>query len=305
MIVPFPAGAAMDVIGRLVAERMRSTLGQPIIIENVSGADGSVGTGRAARARPDGYSINLGAKATHVMNAGFYSLQYDTLADFVPVAPLVMFGFLLFARQTMPAKDLTELVAWMRANPNRASTAFTNVGTRLLSAFFQKETRTQFTLVPYRGLPAAVQDLAAGQVDLLFGTPDQLPLTRAGSIKAYAVTSEIRLAIAPDVPTFLEMGLPTLSHTDWFGLFAPKGTPKDIVARLHATILEALADPTLRSRLLELGFEVFPRDKQNPEAFAAMMRADVDKWWPIIKESGIRQSESRLQPVGHGLKCGD
>jgi tripartite-type tricarboxylate transporter receptor subunit TctC len=311
MIVPYPGGAPMDVIGRVVAEQMRKSLGQAIIIENVSGADGSIGTGRAARARPDGYSISIGSMATHVMNAGFYSLQYDTLVDFLPVTPLIRLPFILFARKydtlvdflpvtplirlpfilfarkTMPPKDLNELIAWMSANPD-ASIAITNVGIRLLSAFFQKETGTQFTLVPYRGLPAAVQDLAAGQVDFLFGTPDQLPLMRAGSIKAYAVTTDTRLAIAPDVPTFIEMGLPTLSYTDWIGLFAPKGTPKDMVAKLHTATVEALADPAVRTRLVELGFEVFPRDQQNPEAFAARIRTDADKWWPIIRASGIR-----------------
>jgi tripartite-type tricarboxylate transporter receptor subunit TctC len=288
MIVPFPGGAPMDVIGRVLAERIRKSLGQAIIIENVSGADGSIGSGRAARARPDGYTISLGAKATHVMNGAFYALQYDVLNDFAPVTPLVTFPFLLFARKTMPPKDLNESIAWLKANPNRASTAFTNNGIRLLTAFFQKETGTQFTLVPYRGLPAAAQDLAAGQIDLLWGTPDQLALMRAGNIKAYAVAGGARLAVAPDIPTLAEMGLPALSYSDWIGLFAPRGTPRDIIGRLNAATVDALADPAVRSGFFDLGFEVFPRERQTPEALAAMQKADVEKWWPIIKEFGIR-----------------
>lgn len=288
MIVPFPGGAPMDVIGRLVAERMRKSLGQPIIIENISGADGSIGTGRAARARPDGYTIDLGFRGSHVLNTMFYSLQYDPLTDFVPVTPLVTVTFLLFSRKTMPPKDLKELMAWLKANPNRASTAFTNNGTRLLAAFFQKETGTQLNLVPYRGLPAAAQDLAAGQIDLLWGTPDQLALMRAGNIKAYAVAGDARLTAAPDIPTFTEMGLPALSYSDWVGLFAPRGTPRDIIGRLNAATVDALADPGVRSGFIDLGFEVFPRERQTPEALGALMKADAEKWLPIVKEFGFK-----------------
>jgi tripartite-type tricarboxylate transporter receptor subunit TctC len=288
MIVPYPAGAPMDVIGRLIGERMRGTLGRPVIIENVSGADGSIGTGRAARSRPDGYTIDLGSLGTHVLNGAYYSLQYDPLSDFVPVTPLVTSAFVLFARQTMAAKDLHELIGWLMANPNRASAAITNVGIRALAGFFQKQTGTQFTLVPYRGLPAAAQDLAAGEVDLLFGTPDQLPLMRAGNIKAYAVTSSTRLAMAPEIPTFAEMRLPALSYYEWVALFAPKGTPRDIIGKLHAAAVEALADPATKSRLVELGFGVFPRENQTPEALGAQMKADAEKWWPVIKGLGIK-----------------
>jgi tripartite-type tricarboxylate transporter receptor subunit TctC len=288
MIVPYPGGAPIDVIGRVLAERMRPSLGQPVIIENVSGADGSIGTGRAARARADGYTIDLGAMATHVMNGAFYSLQYDPLNDFAPITPLVTFPFILFARKTMVPNDLRELIAWLVANRNRGSVAFTNSGIRLLASFFQRETNTRLTLVPYRGLPAAAQDLAAGQVDLLFGTPDQLPLMRAGSIKAYAITGSTRLAIAPEIPTFAETGLPTISYAEWIGLFALKGTPRDILDRLHATAIEVLADPAVRSRFIDLGFEVFPPERQIPETLSAMMKSDAEKWWPLVKEFGIK-----------------
>jgi len=288
MIVSAAAGSATDLIGRLVAERMRASLGQPVIIENVGGTDGSIGVGRVARARPDGYTIDIGFQGNHVLNGAFYSLPYDVLKDFGPISPLVTFSNVLFARKTVPAKNLNELIAWLKANPNKASAAVTAVGPRLLSAFFQKETGTQFTLVPYRGNAPAVQDLAAGQIDLWFGGPEQLPLMRAGSIKGYAVTSDKRLAVASDIPAFAELGLPTLSFSAWFGLFAPKGTPKDTIERLNGAAVEALADPAVRSRLAELGYEAFPRGEQTPEALAAMQRAVAEKWWPIIKELGIK-----------------
>jgi tripartite-type tricarboxylate transporter receptor subunit TctC len=281
MIVPFAAGGTSDVIGRVVAERMKGSLDEPIIIENVSGADGSIATGRAARARPDGYTIDLGSIGTHVLNGVLYSLQYDVLNDFAPISPLVTTPFFLFARKAMPAKDLPELISWLKANPNRASAAIVGTTVHLTTAFFQKETGTQ------GGAPAA-QDLVAGQIDLAFLTPDQLPLMRAGNIKAYAVTSDTRLAVAPNIPTFAEMGLPALSLSPWAGLFAPKSTPRDIVGKLNGATVEALADPAVRSRLVGLGFEVFPRERQTPEALAALQRTDAEKWWPIIKELGIK-----------------
>jgi len=188
----------------------------------------------------------------------------------------------------MPAKNLNELITWLKANPNKASMGVTAVGPRLLAAFFQKETGTQFTLVPYRGNAPAAQDLAAGQIDLWFGGTEQLPLMRAGSIKAYAVTRDKRLAVASDIPTFTEMGLPTLSFSAWFGLFAPKGTPKDAVEKLNSAAVAALADAGLRARLADLGQEIFPRDQQTPEALRALQKAEIAKWWPIIKEAGIK-----------------
>jgi tripartite-type tricarboxylate transporter receptor subunit TctC len=288
MIVPATAGGPTDVLGRIVAERMRASLGQPIIIENATGADGSIGVGRAARARPDGYTIDLGSSSTHLLNGAFYSLQYDVLNDFVPILALGETAFILFAKQGMPAKDLRELIGWLKVNPNKASVGVASAGPRLVAAFFQKETGTQFALVPYRGNAPAVQDLAAGQIDLFLGTSNELPLMRAGSIKAYAVTSDTRLAVAPDIPTFTEMGLPVVSYSSWVALFAPAGTPKDIIGALNAAAVEALADPALRSRFADLGLEVFPRERQTPEALAALQKADAAKWWPIIKEFGIK-----------------
>ena len=288
MIVPFPAGGPTDVIGRVVAERMTKSLRQPIIIENIGGADGSIGTGRAARARADGYTVNLGLMGTHALNGALYSLQYDVLNDFTPISPLVTIPIVLFARKTISAKDLNEMVAWLKANPNKASAARVTAATHLLFASFQKETGTQFTLVPYRGTAPAMQDLVAGQIDLVFTTPEQLALVRAGSIKAYAVTSDTRMAVAPDIPTFGEMGLPALSYSSWFGLFAPTGTPSDIIGKLNGTVVEALADGVVRSRIDDLGFEIFPREKQTPEALAALQKDAAEKWWPIIKAANIK-----------------
>ena len=284
MIIPFAAGSASDVIGRIVTEPMRVSLGRPIIIENVSGAGGSIGTGRAARASPDGYTIELGVQSSHVLNGALYSLPYDVLNDFTPILPLVTTPVVLYARKTMPAHDLNELIAWLKVNPNNASAGFTTVGFRLLTVMFQKETGTQFTLVPYRGL--ATPDLVAGQIDMAFGPLTDLPLMRAGSIKAYAVTSETRSPTASDIPSFGEMGLPAISY--WFGLFAPKGMPKDIVGKLNAAAVEALAEPTVQSRLVDLGLEIIPRERQTPEALGALVKADAEKWWPIIKELGIK-----------------
>jgi tripartite-type tricarboxylate transporter receptor subunit TctC len=267
---------------------MRKSLAQPIIIENIGGAAGSIAAGRIARAKPDGYTIDLGFLGNHVLNGALYSLQYDVLNDFAPISPLVTAPVFLFARNTIPAKDLNELIAWLKANPNKASMGVVAVGARLINEWFREETGTQYTLVPYRGNAPAAQDLLGGQIDLFFGQPDVLALARAGSIKAYAVTSETRSALAPELPTFAELGLRKISWSGWDGLFAPKGTPKEIVGKLNAAAIEALADPAVRSRLIDLGFEIFPREQQTPEVLGTLVKADAEKWWPVIKAAGIR-----------------
>jgi tripartite-type tricarboxylate transporter receptor subunit TctC len=289
MIVPFPAGGPTDALGRVIADRMKVSLGQSVIIENISGADGSIGTGRVARAKPDGYTIELGIRGTHVLNGALYSLSYDVLNDFAPILPLVTSPAVVLARKTMPASDLRQLIAWLRGNPGKATMGIYTIGSRIMIAAFEKETATRFTLVPYRGTAPAIQDLMAGQIDLLLDSPVQLPLVRAGSIKAFAVTSDTRLALAPDVPTGGEMGLPAISSfTAWFGLFAPRGTPKDIIGKLNGAAVEALSDPAVRSRLADFGMEIFPREKQTPEALGALVKADAEKWLPLIKEFGIK-----------------
>jgi tripartite-type tricarboxylate transporter receptor subunit TctC len=210
------------------------------------------------------------------------------LNDFVPISPLVTFPNVLFAAKTMPAADVNELIASLKAHPGKASAGVGSVGLRLSTVFFQRESGTQFTLVPYRGVAPAMQDLLAGQIDMLFTGPDQLPVMRAASIKAYAVTSDKRMAAAPDIPTFREMGLLTLSYTSWGRLFAPKGTPRDIIDKLNAAAVEAVADPAVRSRFADLGFEIFPRAQQTPEALASLAKVGAEKWLPIIKELGIK-----------------
>jgi tripartite-type tricarboxylate transporter receptor subunit TctC len=290
MIVPLAAGGGLDATGRVLADRMRRSLGQPVIIENVTGGDGNIATARAARARPDGYTIEIGNLSTHALNGAFYSLSYDVLKDFVPISPIVTFSGVYYARKTLPAKDLQELIAWLKANPTKASSGIYSGGSRLISEHFQKETGTQFTLVPYRGLAPVLQDMAAGQIDIcLSGLPAFLPLVRAGSIKAYAVTSERRLAAAPEIPTVGELGLPRLSYPPfWFGLFAPKDTPKDIISKLNAAVVDALTDAATRSRLVDLGEEIIPDDQRTPEALHALQEAVIKKWRPLIREFGIK-----------------
>jgi tripartite-type tricarboxylate transporter receptor subunit TctC len=289
LIVPIAAGGAADTLARVIAPNMTKSLGQNVIIENVPGADGSVGTGRVARARPDGYTIGWGFLGTHVFNGGYYSLPYDVLSDFTPISPLVANPQLLLARKTLPPNDLIELIAWLKANPNKATAGRPTVPNHLLTALFRKQTGTQFTIVPYRGAAPGFQDLLAGQIDLFIAAPTaSLPLVQAGNIKAFAVTADMRMAMAPDIPTFVEMGLPGLSYSEWAALFAPKGTPADIVGKLNVAAVEALANPSVRSRIADLGSEIFPREQQTPEALAAIQRADAEKWWPIIKEFGIK-----------------
>jgi tripartite-type tricarboxylate transporter receptor subunit TctC len=288
MIVPLAAGSSLDVVGRLVAERMGTALGQPIIVENVPGADGSIGVGRVARARPDGYTIEFGFLAANVLNGAYYSLSYDLLGDLAPISPVAAAAFVLYAKASLPAKDLKELIAWLRANPNKASAGVSTVGYRIVMALFQKESGTRFTLVPYRGFPQEMQDLVAGRIDFFFDGAIQLPLMRARNMKTYAVTSNARLVQAPDIPTFSEMGLPSVSYSTWLALFAPKNVPKEIVAKLNAAAVEALEDQAVRSRFVDLGYEVFPRERQTPEALNALRKADAEKWWPIIKELGTR-----------------
>ena len=286
MIVPFPAGGPIDATGRIVAEGMRPSLGQPVIIENVSGASGSIGTGRVARAEPDGYTFGIGYLGTHVFNGAAFQLPYDLLTDFEPVSLLVANPLLIVARKTMPAADLRELIAWLKANPGKASQGTSGVGgtSDVAGIFFQKKTSTHFQLVPYRGAAAMMQDLLAGQIDLMIDfAANSLPQVRAGTITAYAVTAPTRLPAAPDIPTVDESGLPGLYVSAWQGIWAPKGTPKDVVGRLNTAVVAALADPLVRRRLADLGQEIYPRDQQTPEALHALQQAEIKKWWPIIK----------------------
>jgi len=291
LIVPFAAGGPLDAMARILSERMRVSLGQPVIIEIVTGAGGSIGFGRVARAAPDGYTFGLGMWSTHVVNGVIYNLPYDVRSDFEPISLLVQNADLIVGKSALPADDLKGLIAWLKANPDKATWGTQGVGgpSHVGGILFQQLTGTRFGFVPYRGLAPAMQDLVAGQIDLVLPPPDiALPQIRAGKIKAYAVTAKNRLAAAPEIPTVDEAGLPGFYFSVWTAFWAPKGTPKDIVAKLNAAVVESLADPAARARFSELGQEVFPREQQTPEALAALHKAEIDKWWPILKAANIK-----------------
>jgi len=291
MIVPFAAGGSGDTIARIVGERLRVALGQPVIIENVAGASGSIAGARVARTPGDGYTLIQGNWATHVLNGAIFTLQYDLLNDFQPISLLATESLIVVSRKTLPASDLRELIAWLRANPDKASAGTGGGGSvgHVAGVFFQKETGTRFTFVPYRGVGPAMQDLVAGQIDLMFDTAaNSLPQVRAGNVKVYAVTSASRLPDAPDIPTAGEAGLPGFLFSNWRAIWAPKGTPAPIVERLNAAVHEVLADAAVRKRLAELGQEIVADAQQTPEALGAHHKAEIEKWWPIIKAAGIK-----------------
>jgi tripartite-type tricarboxylate transporter receptor subunit TctC len=291
MIVPFAPGGLTDVLGRVLADGMQNLLGRSVVVENVPGAGGSIGTGRVARAAPDGYTVVLGIWNTHVANAITYSLDYDVVRDFAPIALCAEAPLVLVAKKTIAADDLKGYVAWLKANPDKASMATVGNGSpgHLLGILMKKETGAQFTFVPYRGAGPSVQDLVAGQIDMTFiNTATALPFVRGGSAKALGLTSLKRMAAAPDIPTMDEAGLPGLSFSLWGALFAPHDTPTDIIAKLNAAAVDTLHDSNVRRKLEAQGFDIPPRERQTPEALAAYQKAESEKWWPIIKAAGIK-----------------
>jgi len=291
MVVPTAAGGAMDTFARFMAERMRVSLGQSVVIENIGGANGSIGVGRVARAAPDGYTLIVGNWNSQVANGALYALQYDLLKDFEPIALISSFPQLIVAKNTMPASDLDGLIAWLKANPGTASEGIPGVGSiaHVSGVFFQNITGTRFQFIPYRGTAPAMQDLVAGRIDMMFDAPgSSLPQVHASRIKAYAVMSANRLAAAPDIPTVDEAGLPGFHFSLWFALWAPKGTPRDAIAKLNDAVVNSLADPTTRQKLADESMEVLPREQQTPEALGNFHKAEIEKWWPIIKAAGIK-----------------
>jgi tripartite-type tricarboxylate transporter receptor subunit TctC len=291
MVVPTAAGGAMDTFARFMAERMRVSLGQPVIIESVGGANGNIGVGRVARAAPDGYTLIVGNWNSQVANGALYSLPYDLMKDFEPIALISSFPQLIVAKNTVPANDLAGLIAWLKANPDTASEGIPGVGSiaHVSGVFFQIVTGTRFQFVPYRGTAPAMQDLVAGRIDLMFDAPaSSLPQVRSNRVKAYAVMSATRLAAAPEIPTVDEAGLPGFHFSLWFGLWAPKGTPKGAIAKLNDAVAEALADPAIRQKLADESMELLPREQLTPEALRTFHKAEIEKWWPIIKAAGIK-----------------
>jgi tripartite-type tricarboxylate transporter receptor subunit TctC len=291
IVVPFPAGGPLDAVARILSERMRLTLGQPVIVEDTAGAGGSVGVGRVTRSAADGYTLSIGGLNTHVINGAVYALPYDVLNDFEPVCLISSIPLLIVAKQDAAATSLKELVAWLKANPDKALVGTPGAGTpqHVAGAFFENMTGIRFQFVPYRSSGAMIQDLLASRINLIFDLADNsLPQMRAGSIKAYAVTAKTRLAVAPDIPTTDEAGLPGFYVSVWRGLWAPKGTPKTVIKKLNAAVVDALADPVVRQRITQSGQEIPPQAELTAEALGALQKAEIEKWWPIIKAANIK-----------------
>ena len=289
IVVPFAAGGPTDTLARILAERMRVSLGQTIVIENAVGAAGSIGVTRVARAVPDGHTISIGHLGTHVINGAIYTLSYDLLKDFEPVGLIADHPSLVVSKNAVPAKDLAELLAWAKSNGASVGTSGTGAVTHVAGILFQKLTGAQMRYVPYRGAGPAMQDLVAGQIDLMFDqASNSLPHVRGGRIRAYAVMDKQRLNAASDIPTVDEAGLPDFHISVWHALWAPKGTPKDVIAKLNTAMVDALADPAVRTRLVDLGQELPARDRQTPEALAAYHKAEIEKWWPIVKAANVK-----------------
>jgi tripartite-type tricarboxylate transporter receptor subunit TctC len=291
MIVPFPAGGATDTLARFLAEKMRGILGQSIIIENVAGAAGSIGVGRAVRSPADGYTLSIGTSTTHMLTGGLYTLSFDLLKDLAPVILIGSEPLLIVGKKDLPADDLKGLIAYLKANPDKASVGIAGVGAagHLTGLSFQKATGTKFQFVPYRGNAPAMQDLLAGQIDFMIEPSSNFKsLVAAGSVKPFAVTGKARLPSSPNIPTADEAGLPGFFASLWYGLWVPKNTPKDIVATLNATMVRVLADPSVKERFADLGIQISTLDQQSPEALGALQKAEAEHWWPIIRAANLK-----------------
>ena len=291
IVVPFSAGGPSDAMTRILAERMKLTLGEAILVENVTGAGGSIGVGRTVRSAPDGYTVGFGHLGTHVANGAIYKLGYDLVTDLEPVVLLPSNPMIIVSKNAVPAKSLQELLAWLKARPTPATagTAGAGSGSHIAGLYFENVTGIKLQYVPYRGTAPAMNDLVAGQIDLIVDqTSNSIGQVRAGNIRAYAVTSDKRLDSASDIPTTDEAGLPGFHMTLWSGLWVPKDTPKTIVAKLNAAAVDALNDPTVRKQLENLGLQMPPRDQLAPEALGVRQKAEIAKWWPMIKAADVK-----------------
>jgi tripartite-type tricarboxylate transporter receptor subunit TctC len=291
VIVPFAPGALNDVVARILSGGMGASLGQPVVVENVAGADGTITTTRVSRAAPDGYTLVIGNWNTQVANGVIYSQQNDIVKDFEPVMLLPSAPMVLIAKKALPTKDLKEFIAWLKANPDKATFGTAGVGSppHMLALMFRQQTGTRFQMIPYRGAGPAMQDVVAGQIDATIITVGPaLPQVTSGAVKVFGLTSDKRMAAAPDIPTMDEAGLPHFYFSYWSGLYAPRGTPKEIVKAVGAAAVEAMRDPKIREKLETQAFVIPLPDQQTPEALAVLQRAEIAKWWPIIKEAGIK-----------------
>jgi tripartite-type tricarboxylate transporter receptor subunit TctC len=291
MVAGFAAGGPTDTIARILAERMRQPLGQAVLVENTAGAAGSIAIGRVLRAAPDGYTVSIGHWSTHVVNGAIYQLPYDLLKDLAPVALVASNPQLLVARSGVPAQNLKELIGWIKANEGKvtAGTAGSGSGSHVGGIYFANSIGAKLQFIPYRGTGPAMQDLVGGQIDIMFDQAvTALAQVRAGRIKAYAVTAKERLAAAPDIPTVDEAGAPGVHIAIWHALWVARGTPREVVMRLNAAVVESLADPAVRKRLGDLGQDIPSREQQTPEALGAHHKAEIEKWWPLIKAAGVK-----------------
>jgi len=291
IIVPFAAGGPTDALARILGDKMRQILGQPIVVEDVTGAGGTIGVGRAVHAPPDGYTLSIGHLGTHVINGAIYPLNFDLVKDLEPVATIASNPMMIVSKNDIPARNLSELIAWIRAHDGKvtAGTAGVGSGAHFSGVYFGQQIGSKLQFVPYRGTGPALLDLVAGQIDLIVDqASNSLAQVKAGKIRAYAVTSARRLAAAPDIPTVDEAGLPGFHVELWSGIWVPKGTPKNVVGKLNDAIVGALADPAVRRRMEEAGLDIPSRDKQTPEGLAAYQRAEISKWWPMIRDANIK-----------------